>query len=135
MHLQNRTPVYLVDNRTYLDRKAIYGEEDDSKRFLLFSLAVMETLKMVNWKPDILHCHDWHSGVIPALLKVAYRADPYYTQCASVFTIHNLAYQGWFDDSFATSAGLQDYMPPYDDPLRGKTYSTVSYTHLRAHET
>lgn len=123
MHLQNGTPVYLVDNKTYLDRKAIYGEEDDSKRFLLFSLAVMETLKIVNWKPDILHCHDWHSGVVPALLKVAYRTDPFYAQCASVFTIHNLAYQGWFDDSFVTSAGLQEYMPPYDDPLRGKTYS------------
>lgn len=116
-------PVYLVGNSKYFDRMAIYGEWDDLGRFLLFSLAVMEVPKKINWKPDILHCHDWHSGIIPALLKLAYRDDLFYSSCASVFTIHNLAYQGWFDDSFAGHADLYKYMPPPGNSLRNNTYS------------
>ena len=121
--LTDGTPVYLVGNQRYFDRMAIYGEADDLERFLLFSLAVMEIPKRLNWQPDILHSHDWHAGVVPALLKVAYKNDPFYSSCASVFTIHNLAYQGWFDDWFARRARLYDYLPPQGDPLREKIYS------------
>jgi len=123
--LKDGTPVYLVGNKTYFDRVTIYGDEDDLERFLLFSLAVMEVPRILDWPPDIIHCHDWHTGIVPALLKVAKRNETFYSSCASVFTIHNLAYQGWFDDFFAGRAGLYDYMPPSGDPLREKTYSMM----------
>ena len=121
--LKDGTPVYLVENERYFGRKAVYGEQDDLERFLLFSLAVMEVPKMIRWQPDVLHCHDWHTGLVPALLKVTYTNDVFYSSCASVFTIHNLAYQGWFDDWFARRAGLYKYLPPQGNSLHEKTYS------------
>ncbi len=124
--LQNDTPVYLVENKRYFDRQAIYGEADDLERFLLFSRSAMEIPKQLNWRPDILHSHDWHTGIIPALLTVDYRNDAFYSSCASVYTIHNMGYQGWFDDSFANRAGLYNYMPPPEDSLRSKSYSMVA---------
>jgi len=124
--LQDGTPVYLVENERYFDRLAVYGEADDLERFLLFSRAVMEVPKRLDWQPDVLHSHDWHTGIVPALLKVAYRNDPFYSSCSSVYTIHNLGYQGWFDGSFASRAGLYDYLPPPEDPIRSKSYSMVA---------
>jgi len=123
--LKDGTTVYLVENGRYFDRLAVYGERDDVERFLLFSLAAMAVPKKINCQPEIFHCHDWHAGIVPALLKIAYKDDPFYSSCASVFTIHNLAYQGWFDDYFAGRAGLHAYMPPPDDPMRGKGYSMM----------
>jgi starch synthase len=121
--LKDVVPVYLLENRLCFDRSAIYGENDDLERFLLFSIAAMEVPKKLNWQPDILHCHDWHAGMVAPLLKIAYRNDAFYSSCASIFTIHNLAYQGWFDDFFAERAGLHEYMPPLEDPFRHKCYS------------
>jgi starch synthase len=121
--LKDVVPVYLLENKRYFDRLAIYGENDDLERFLLFSMAAMEVPKRLDWQPDILHCHDWHSGIVSPLLKAAYKNDTFYSFCASVFTIHNLAYQGWFDDFFAEHAGLYEYMPPPGDPSRDKCYS------------
>jgi starch synthase len=121
--LKDITPVYLLENKRYFDRLVIYGESDDLERFLLFSMAAMEVPKKLDWQPDILHCHDWHAGMVPPLLKVAYRDDAFYSFCASIFTIHNLAYQGWFDDFFAERASLYEYMPPPGDPSRDKCYS------------
>ena len=121
--LRDAVPAYLLENQRYFDRSAIYGENDDLERFLLFSMAAMEVPKKLNWRPDILHCHDWHAGMVGPLLKITYRNDAFYSSCASIFTIHNLAYQGWFDDFFATHAGLYKYMPPLEDPFRDKCYS------------
>jgi starch synthase len=123
VNIKDGVPVYLIDNWTYFHRSSIYGEQDDLQRFLFFSYSVMDALKIVNWQPNVLHCHDWHTGIIPALLKVAYRDDPFFPHCSSVFTIHNIAYQGWFDDFFAEKADLHRFLPRIDDPLRSKTYS------------
>jgi starch synthase len=124
--LKDETPVYLLENEKYLGRNAVYGEPDDLDRFLLFSRAVMEATKRLGWSPHILHCHDWHTAMVPALLRVSYKDDPFYASCASIYTIHNLGYQGWFDDWFASRAGLHDFMPPADDPLRHRSYSMMA---------
>jgi starch synthase len=121
--LKDGTPVYLLGNDRYFDRTNIYGEPDDLERFLIFSRAAVELPKKLNWRPDIFHCHDWHTGMVPGLLKIAYGYDDFYSSYASVFTIHNIAYQGWFDDFFAQRAGLHEYLPPPDDPLRSRAYS------------
>jgi starch synthase len=125
--LKDVMPVYLLENKRYFDRLAIYGENDDLERFLLFSIAAMEVPKKLNWQPDILHCHDWHAGIVPPLLKVAYRNDAFYSFCASIFTIHNLAYQGRFDYLFAERASLYEYLPPPGDPYRDKCYSMTGF--------
>ncbi len=126
IQLEGGTPAYLVENEKYFGRPAVYGEADDLERFLLFSLAVMEAPRRLNWPPDILHCHEWHTGMAPALLRYARRDGHFYSSCASVYTIHNIGYQGWFDDWFATRAGLHDYLPPAGDPLRGRAYNMMA---------
>jgi starch synthase len=119
-------PVYLLGNSRYFDRTSIYGDVDDLERFLLFSMAVLELPRLINWLPDILHCHDWHTGAIPAALNTSLRNDIGHSSCASVFTIHNLGYQGWFDGNFAQRANLSHYLPPADDPIHEKAYSMMA---------
>ena len=94
--------VYLIDNPVFSTSRSVYGD-DDLPRFLFFCHAVTEILKKLDWKPDIVHCHDWHAGLIPMLLKAEGN------NCPSIFTIHNLAYQGNFDFEFLVQSGLQDW--------------------------
>lgn len=87
---------YFIDNEFYFRRKGIYGYGDDAERFVFFCRAVMEALPLLDFKPDILHSHDWQSGLIPFLLQTQYYTHPFYQQMGTVFTIHNLKYKGQF---------------------------------------
>lgn len=89
-------PVYFIDNEYYFGRDGIYGYMDDGERFAFYNRAVLECLPAIDFQPDVLHCHDWHAAVIPMLLQGHYRHNPYYSEMRSVFTIHNLLYQGVF---------------------------------------
>jgi len=109
--LNGEVPVYLVDNHRYFHRPAIYGEPDDLERFSLFSQAILEAPRRLGWQPDILHGHDWHVGLAVARLAQLRREAAPCHRCASVFTIHNLAYQGSFDEAFAARAGLGPLLP------------------------
>ena len=82
---------YLVDNERYFKRINVYGEFDDCERFLFFSKAVVETMDITNFKPDIIHCNDWQSALIPIYLKERGIYD-----VKTIFTIHNLRFQGFF---------------------------------------
>lgn len=87
---------YLIDNEFYFKRKGLYGYGDDAERFVFFCLAVMEAARYMEFHPDIVHCHDWQTGLIPFLLKTKHALDPAWAYAKSVFTIHNLKYQGLF---------------------------------------
>ncbi|WP_339314514.1 glycogen synthase GlgA [Paenibacillus sp. FSL R10-2734] len=89
-------PVYFIDNEYYFGRDGIYGYMDDGERFAFYNRAVLECLPAIDFQPDVLHCHDWHAAVIPMLLHGHYRHNPFYSEMRSVFTIHNLLYQGVF---------------------------------------
>ena len=93
----NGVTFYFVDNLQYFDRPYIYGSGgDEGERFSYFCRAVMEAMPQIDFIPDILHCHDWQTGMIPALLNIQYRHFPFYSQMRTAFTIHNLQYQGIF---------------------------------------
>ncbi|MBI4093296.1 MAG: glycogen synthase [Candidatus Kerfeldbacteria bacterium] len=101
--------VYLIANARYLSRGPIYDERGTAdaflglSRFLFFSRACVEVMARLGWQPDIVHCHDWHTGLTPALLNVGRQR-----QVATVFTIHNLAYQGvWSADEVFSFLGLR----------------------------
>ncbi|MCS7286722.1 MAG: glycogen synthase [Anaerolineae bacterium] len=102
-------PVYFIDNDRYFNRESIYMYPDDAERFILFSRAALEMLKPLNFKPDIIHCNDWHTALIPNWLRTIYRDDPFYSEIATVYTIHNLAYQGIFGYRVLEIAGLDEY--------------------------
>lgn len=85
---------YFVDNEYYFKQKRLYGYFDDGERFAFFSRAVMEALPFIQFFPDVIHCHDWHTGMIPFLLKAEYQRKKNYEHMRTVFTIHNLQFQG-----------------------------------------
>ncbi|HID62916.1 MAG TPA: glycogen synthase [Anaerolineae bacterium] len=102
-------PVYMVDSAKYYDREGIYMYPDDAERFIFFCRAAIEMLKRMNWRPDILHCHDWHTAIVPNWMKTIYADDPFFAQTATVYTIHNLAYQGIFGYRVLEIAGIDEY--------------------------
>ena len=102
-------PVYMVDNARYYEREGIYMYEDDADRFIFFCRATLEGLKQIGWRPDVIHCHDWHTAIVANWLKTVYRDDPFFAGTACVYTIHNLAYQGIFGLRVLEIAGVDEY--------------------------
>ncbi|MBI4491802.1 MAG: glycogen synthase GlgA [Chloroflexi bacterium] len=93
-------PVYLLENGRYFQRENVYGYQDDLERFTFFCRAVPEAVRHLGWRPDVVHTNDWHTALVAAWLGTSLRADPFFGPTASVVTIHNLAFQGWFDEYF-----------------------------------
>lgn len=87
---------YFIDNEYYFKRDSLYGHYDDGERFSFFCRAVLEMLPWIDFQPDILHCHDWHTGMVNFLLNEEYRYFSFYENIKTVFTIHNLQFQGIF---------------------------------------
>ncbi len=111
-------PLYLVEHEGYFGREAPYGTgayeyNDNAERFCFFCLALFHAIPQTGWKPDIVHCNDWHTALIPAHLKTRYQGDSYWGDVASIFTIHNLAYQGRYD---ASSYGCTGLAPEFFHP-------------------
>ncbi len=87
-------PIYFVaHNKFFGDRTTLYGAKNDNARFMLFNVAALQLMKLINFQPDIINCHDWHTGLIPYFLKWRYRKDEFWQNTAVLFTIHNLAFQ------------------------------------------
>ena len=88
---------YFIDNEYYFKRGgALYGCYDDAERFAFFSAAVLEMMPHINYFPNLVHCHDWQTALIPIYYKLRYYAYPGYEGIKTVFTIHNIEYQGVF---------------------------------------
>ncbi len=87
-------PFYFIDNEYYFKRNDVYGFEDDAERFVFFSKAVLEAIPYLGFTPDLIHCHDWHTAPLILFLKEHYHSI---SNTLSVFTIHNLKYQGIFN--------------------------------------
>ena len=107
----NDVPAYFLKRDEYYDRKYLYtmpeGDYfDNAERFIVFSRAVIEAVKKLDFKPDIIHCHDWQTGLISTFLKTIYKNDPFFVDTKTVFTIHNIAYQGQFPKSHFQLTGL-----------------------------
>lgn len=86
-------PFYFVDNEYYFKRSGMYGYYDEAERFGYFCRAVIDALDNIDFIPDVIHCHDWHTGMIAPMLRIDY---PQYNNIKTIFTIHNLYYQGVF---------------------------------------
>ena len=111
-------PIYLIRDDAFFDRPEVYEYPDDVNRFLLFSRAVLEMLPALDWWPDIIHCNDWHTGLIPNWLHTLYAERPEYARLTSVFTIHNLFHQGTAPLATLHAAGL----PAQPDPLEAVVF-------------
>lgn len=85
---------YFIDNQYYFKRDGIYGHYDDAERFAFFARAVIEIIPAIEWKPDIIHCNDWQSALTPLYYSCYYANTPGFENIKTVFTIHNIQYQG-----------------------------------------
>ena len=87
---------YFVDNEEYFNREGFYGYDDDAERFSFFSRAVLDLLPEMDFWPDVIHTNDWHAGLVNVFLKLEHMGDARYERIKTVYTIHNLKYQGVF---------------------------------------
>jgi starch synthase len=108
-----KVQVYFLANEQYFCRDGLYinphtkkDYPDNDERFIFFCKGTLETLKKLGWKPDIIHCNDWPSALIPAYLKTVYKDDPFFANTKTLFTVHNLAYQGLFPKESFLKTGL-----------------------------
>ena len=89
---------YFLDNQYYFKRDGIYGHYDDAERFAFFARAVLEIIPHLGWKPDIIHCNDWQSALTPLYYSCYYANQIGWENIKTVFTIHNIQYQGKYGD-------------------------------------
>ncbi len=144
--LAHDTPIYFVENARYFDREGIYMYPDDAERFIFFCRAALEGVRQLGWQPDVIHCHDWQTALVPNWLKTIYARDAFFSTTASVYTIHSLAFRGVFGRRVLEIAGIAEYEftaspdgihggQAVDFMARGITYadviSTVSPTYAR----
>jgi starch synthase len=92
---------YFIDNEYYFKRNGLYGHFDDAERFAFFAKAVLQALPVIDFYPDIIHCNDWHSGMIPVFLDAFFRTNENYRNIKTVFTIHNIEFQGKYGRNIA----------------------------------
>ncbi len=108
-------PVYLVEQPHYFDRDGLYGTAagdypDNAERFGFFCRTVLELPRRLHWRPDVLHCNDWQSGLVPVLLRTTHPKDRFFAATGSLLTIHNLGYQGVFPAKILSSLGLDPHL-------------------------
>lgn len=87
---------YFIDNQEFFARDSLYGYDDDVDRYSFFSMALIQMLEQINYIPDILHVNDWHTAIVPLLLKEKYHWIAAYSDIKTVLSIHNLKFQGQF---------------------------------------
>lgn len=111
-------PVYFIEREDFFDRPHLYGNEkgdyyDNFERFVFFSKAALNILDKISFKPDIIHCHDWQTGLVPCMIRES-SASAFHADIPTVFTIHNLGYQGIFseDKMSMTGLGKEEYFHP-----------------------
>lgn len=117
----SEVPVYFIAQQSLFNRDNIYGYWDDAYRFAYFSRAAFALTESIDWRPDILHAHDWHSAPAVTWLATAGQANPRYYDMGSVFTIHNLAHQG------RTSWNVFDYLQLHTHSLTEEPYGEVNF--------
>jgi starch synthase len=138
--------LYLIDCPELFGRHDIYTSDDDeAQRFALFSRAVIECCQRMGWAPDLFHCNDWHTALIPLLLRTIYDWDTLFRSSRTLMTIHNIGYQGSFPGAVIDAIGLDQWRHLFDqEELRsdrvsflrtgliyGDVLSTVSPTYAR----
>lgn len=116
--------VYFIDNEHYYSREGIYTEsatgaafEDEDERTIFFNRAVVAAMKALDMRPDVIHCNDFHSGLIPAYLNLEESDNARLREAGTIFSVHNLAYQGIFEKEFIEKAGIDSSLYTPDSPF------------------
>jgi len=110
----SKVQIYFLDNKDYFDRNGLYADEktghefkDNAERFLFFCKGCLETLKLLYWQPDIIHCNDWQTAFIPVLLKTEYQKDDFFKNTRTLLSIHDFKNQAVFNASLLENTGIE----------------------------
>ncbi|CAN5539557.1 glycogen synthase [soil metagenome] len=125
-----KAQIYLLESQDYFKNKGIYQNAKTKKdfpnndeRYIFFCKAVLEILEILQWKPDVIHCNDWQTGLIPAYIKTVYKDHPFIKNIKTVFTIHNLSYQGNFSPESFAKTGLPESIYSDNGAKHGDKFS------------
>lgn len=106
--------VYFLDNETYFKRKGMFTDskgkfyEDNDERLIFYNKGILETVKKLGWKPDLIHCHDWPAGLVPVFLKTVYKDDENFEGTKVIYNLHSPLNEGLFDPSILEKMGLPE---------------------------
>lgn len=120
--------VYFIDNEDYFQRKSVFTDksnkffEDNDERAVFFCKGVMETVKKLGWAPDIVHCNDWMTSLVPLYLKTRYKQDPVFKNAKSVFTVYNNPFSHKFNGDLVSKAKMLDIEDAMLQNLKTKDY-------------
>ncbi len=121
--------VYFIDNEDYFHRKSVFFDkednfyEDNDERAIFFCKGVLETVKKLGWSPDIIHCNDWMTSLIPLYVKTTYKNDPIFKESKTVFTIHNNKFSHKFGDDLLDKVKMIDIDDSMLGPLKTADYA------------
>ncbi len=120
--------VYFIDNEDYFHRKSVFFDkednfyEDNDERSIFFCKGVLETVRKLGWAPDIIHCNDWMTSLIPLYVSSTYKNDPIFKNAKTVFTVHNNRFSHQFGDDLLEKVKMIDIDDNMLDPLRTANY-------------
>jgi starch synthase len=120
--------VYFIDNEDYFHRKSVFFDkednfyEDNDERAIFFCKGVLETVKKLGWAPDIIHCNDWMTSLIPLYVKTTYKNDPIFKSSKTVFTIHNNKFSHKFGEDLLDKVKMIDIDDGMLHPLKTADY-------------
>lgn len=129
--------VYFIDNEDYFHRKSVFVDkdnrfhDDNDERAIFFCKGVLETIKKLGWSPDIIHCNDWMTSLIPMYLKTTYRKDPVFQNTKSVFSVFNNVFSYEFDSDFAQKARMIDIDDEAIAHLREPNFENIIRTGIK----
>jgi starch synthase len=125
---QAKLQVYFIDNEDYFQRKSVFHDkqqkfyEDNDERAIFFCKGVIETVKKLGWAPDIVHCNDWMTSLIPMYLKTTYKNEPLFKDTKSVFAIYNNGFSHTFGDDLLNKVKMVDIDDTILAPLKSKDF-------------
>lgn len=103
-------PIYFIEHdRFFSSRRGIYSFPDDGERFVFYSRAALEACRAMGWQPQVIHCNEWHTALVPNWLHTTYADDPLFAETAVIYSIHNLGYQGIFGHRVLEIAGIESH--------------------------
>ncbi|MDZ7724150.1 MAG: glycogen synthase GlgA [candidate division KSB1 bacterium] len=130
----SKVQVYLLEHKPFFGRKDLYVDpqtgkafSDNPERFMLFCRAVIEMMRILHWKPQVIHCNDWQTALLPWFLKHQNLDDGFFDDTSTLLSIHNMAYQGDFSTDALTKSGCMNDLSPDDDLIK---YDKINF--LRA---
>lgn len=127
-----RMQVYFIDNDEYFRRKGVYtnekGEEyeDNDERSMFFTKGVLETVKKLGWKPDVIHCHGWMSALMPLYIKDIYKNDPHFTDAKIVYSVYDSDFNVNWDGRFEEKLKFEGFSDEVIDRIKDGSYLSLN---------